>query len=137
MSINLTDTLRFAIDKSTLTEALLLVEDIPGAISNLRVDPTDGSNLLWDTYNDQGVLQTGSLKDHANGKLDIYRALKLIMLQGNNITITPDDDNKTLTISATAIAGGGGVTGLGRSEVIKFDIPVEGSASSPIVLTTI
>src|SRR5690606_18824891 len=37
-----------------------------------------------------------------------YAAAKSILTAGSNVTITPDDDAKTLTIAASGEGGGGG-----------------------------
>lgn len=75
---NFIDRLRFAVDRSTLNQALIELRDVPGGISNLRIV---GTRLLWDFYNTQGVKQTG--------QLDIQQS--------------PDDPTSTSTSTITSL----------------------------------
>ena len=56
--INLIDSLRFAVARQTLTEALIDKRDVPDVVFNFRVEE---DQLRWDYYNVQGELQTSSL----------------------------------------------------------------------------
>ena len=58
MAVNLLDSLRFPVVKSDLTEALILVQDIANAVTNLR---NDNGVLKWDSYNIQGVLESSEV----------------------------------------------------------------------------
>ena len=58
MAVNLIDSLRFAVVRDELNIPLIRVQDVPGAIHNLR---KESDQLLWNYYNNQGSLETGRL----------------------------------------------------------------------------
>ena len=104
MSVNLIDNLRFSVDKAQLTEALIELADVPGAVSNLRLDQTvDPPEIAYDYYDNQGNLMKGTLTHHAGSTVDIFNAIKPFFVEGEGITITKDDSAQRITISASGV----------------------------------